>query len=532
MQLLTKLIFSTGILFLFAINGLAQVSPCLSDSLFDREASNQDVSHGVFMTNSTWLAGQKITVKFLDGDEFLHAKVRQYAEEWEKYANVDFVFVGASERAQIRIRFTLPGSWSLVGKNSEKYSVVKADKSVRTVSGDGEASMNFGWFDRNTAEAEFRKTTLHEFGHALGLLHEHQNAARDFEWNVPVVENYYWVYLGWDKTRVYENVLKHYGSGTTYSNKLYDKFSVMHYPIPANFTTNGRSVGDNRDLSAGDKAIIAEMYPFKNTGTASAFSFKNINVEYGARKDNELGMMISVDFAVAGSKNERQTMAAHFYSVDGKPLKDTNKKNYSQNGVVATHDYFTPQYDRSEFTKFKLFMPYSELELGCGEYKLKFEISSWKGNALTAKSGSQYFSYWKCAAADKIDVDVAHNVEVDGKKGMKIFPRFSIRHAKAQPLKVVAYFYRANGEPLKDTNKVNYTTEGYVSAMVPIKPCCDVTNYGLGKTYDFFIFIPYVELHLSGERRHDLKFFVQILEGSRSVSRSAWKSFYFDSKSP
>jgi hypothetical protein len=40
--------------------------------------------------------------------------------------------------------------------------------------------MNLGWLDAGFADAttKERGTILHEFGHALGLLHEHQSPAR------------------------------------------------------------------------------------------------------------------------------------------------------------------------------------------------------------------------------------------------------------------------------------------------------------------------------------------------------------------
>jgi len=45
--------------------------------------------------------------------------------------------------------------------------------------------MNLGVVD----EAHIRGTVLHEFGHALGLVHEHQRPKdqQPFEWSKPVV---------------------------------------------------------------------------------------------------------------------------------------------------------------------------------------------------------------------------------------------------------------------------------------------------------------------------------------------------------
>jgi hypothetical protein len=304
----------------------------------------------------------------------------------------------------------------------------------------------------------------------------------------------------------------------------------MHYPIPANFTTNGRGVGTNTELSAGDKALIGEMYPFRNAAAVTAagnFKFKNINVEYGVREGEENGMKISVDFDINQAKDQKHLMAAYFYTVDGKPLRDSNQKKYAANGDVAVHEYFTPQYPNTVYNKFTLFMPYSELELGCGEYKLRFGLSVWKDKTVVAKSGAQYFSFWRCAASNMVETDVDYNAEVGGKKGMKIFPKFSVRHSKSALLNVAAYFYRENGEKLKDINNSYRTSDGQVSTSAEIKPCCEITEYNLGKTNDFSLFIPYEELHVSNATRQNLKFFIRILEGKRTVIDSDWKKFYY-----
>lgn len=51
--------------------------------------------------------------------------------------------------------------------------------------------MNFGWmWDRVPAE-DLRATILHEFGHALGLVHEHQYWWSQLYWNIPEVYREY-----------------------------------------------------------------------------------------------------------------------------------------------------------------------------------------------------------------------------------------------------------------------------------------------------------------------------------------------------
>ena len=82
-----------------------------------------------------------------------------------------------------------------------------------------------------------RGTTTHEFGHALGMLHE-QSYPNGIKWNKDTVYKYYEKYQGWDKAKVDFNVLEasdfFYTNGTTY-----DPQSIMHYPVLAWQTVDG-----------------------------------------------------------------------------------------------------------------------------------------------------------------------------------------------------------------------------------------------------------------------------------------------------
>ena len=43
--------------------------------------------------------------------------------------------------------------------------------------------MHINWFNHFTSEQEFSRTVLHEFGHALGLQHEHQRRNANINWS-------------------------------------------------------------------------------------------------------------------------------------------------------------------------------------------------------------------------------------------------------------------------------------------------------------------------------------------------------------
>lgn len=135
----------------------------------------------------------------------------------------------------------------------------------------------------------------------------------------------------------------------------------------------------------------------------------------------------------------------------------------------------------------------------------------------------------------KIKIGVRHNVIVNQKKGMRIYPAFEVSNAKEIELSVNAYFYFSNGQVLKDSNGEFCAADGAVSVGKTIKPSHLTTIYNSNDIYDAYrfnvdfgvldIFIPYDELHLTKNQKHNLKFCVEIFNQNISVATSGWIYF-------
>jgi hypothetical protein len=200
---------------------------------------------GLFV-RKMWANGRTLRVRFLSGgSSFIRAKVQQYANVWSSYANLHFQFVDSGP-AEIRITFATGGSWSYIGTDALAQPT-------------NSATMNYGWFSDKTDDEEFSRTVIHEFGHAIGCIHEHSQPNSKIQWNKPVVYASY-KEQGWTPADVDSNVFYHYTS-TDVSATKFDAISIMEYPIPKNFTTNGFTTGWNKHLSSSDIAFIGRMYP-------------------------------------------------------------------------------------------------------------------------------------------------------------------------------------------------------------------------------------------------------------------------------
>lgn len=179
-------------------------------------------------------------------------KVRRTMEIWTNYAAIHFEEITDSKMADIHITFVNDGSWSRVGTACR-------DKCLN------DATMNFGWIDHRgkAISAKERAVILHEFGHALGMLHEQQspaNGGRRMN-EVEAIQYFTSKQKGWAEEMVKTQILETYNLMDVSSFSEVDERSIMHYPMPAVATEGGHEVPYNYDLSDLDKAYMVINYP-------------------------------------------------------------------------------------------------------------------------------------------------------------------------------------------------------------------------------------------------------------------------------
>lgn len=205
-----------------------------------------------------------LTVKFLNGTDFQKNKVRQYAKQWAENSAT-----GTEGVLKIRIRF-LPYDGTSSGNIADIRVVFRPGGSASYVGSDAKnihpdsATMFFGWINPTELEQSIKQVVLHEFGHALGLIHEHQHPDVTIPWDTPAVYTYYRETQNppWDEEKVYHQVFYKY-SRTTLNYTEYDVRSIMHYAIDNRLTKGDYSTPWNTDLSVIDKQFIKKIYKYK-----------------------------------------------------------------------------------------------------------------------------------------------------------------------------------------------------------------------------------------------------------------------------
>ncbi|KAJ7114588.1 hypothetical protein C8R43DRAFT_1113155 [Mycena crocata] len=213
-----------------------------------------------------WENGATVTYSYTGGTANQQAKVDKVILEWFPYANITF------ERATVgtlRISFDPKlGSWSYVGKVNLSVS-------------SSEITMNLGWVeDTATVSEDDRGVILHEFGHALGLLHEHQSPARagTLHLDEDAVYAYYAATQGWNKETIKSQVcttfflvrifplikapkiIDVYNARDVSNYSALDIHSIMMYFMPAAMNLEHQDVPPNDALSDMDKAYMVINY--------------------------------------------------------------------------------------------------------------------------------------------------------------------------------------------------------------------------------------------------------------------------------
>ncbi|THH32074.1 hypothetical protein EUX98_g2088 [Antrodiella citrinella] len=201
-----------------------------------------------------WDNGTIVTYSFgpgaFSGTHNQQRKVTEVIEEWSLYANITFVH--KSTGGHVRITFNKAiGSWSYVGTQCLDVDA-------------GEPTMNLGWISNSPSlQLEESGTILHEFGHVLGMMHEHQSPARrgEITLNEKAVYAFYMRTQGWKRDLVKQQIIDTYDSRDISNYSKLDTKSIMMYFMPAEMNNEHIEIPPNTALTELDKAYMVIHYP-------------------------------------------------------------------------------------------------------------------------------------------------------------------------------------------------------------------------------------------------------------------------------
>lgn len=185
-----------------------------------------------------------VRVRFLNGTKREQELVRSVV--WQHINTlripIRFVFVSPDSRgpSTVRIRFSRSGRcWSHVGLGKDSFGTRP------TMSLDLQGDLD---------PAETQRSILHEFGHALGLLHQHQHPDCDIRWNVARLKSRY----GCDNDIIQSDWCDRVPCPVSLP---YDPDSVMHYDVEVGDAYNvAHPFRAATRFSPGDELRLRLMY--------------------------------------------------------------------------------------------------------------------------------------------------------------------------------------------------------------------------------------------------------------------------------
>lgn len=207
-----------------------------------------------------WKPGRQLKVYFsiFNENPKIIDEILLVANEWSKHCSIHFVLEKQKEIADIYVSLKSGyGFYSAIGLQSKVY----ISKNQPSMNLDPSCGLKFGFSKRKELIFKYCKSLiLHEFGHALGLIHEHQRSNRPFTWDKRYIKENY-LKLGMPTFKIAkENILKICNVNNMVKSR-FDYKSIMIYPFDKKMVKEKFGIPIPLELSKSDKIKISKIYP-------------------------------------------------------------------------------------------------------------------------------------------------------------------------------------------------------------------------------------------------------------------------------
>lgn len=204
----------------------------------------QRSKRGVAKQDALWPQFATLKISLMGMTKAQEKFTQDNINKWAPYINLKLEFTD-KPGGDIRIQANndVDGGYSYYG--TEGKGAVGAN----------EATMEIGFLGGlNTFNA---RTVQHEFGHALGLHHEHQHPENTLEFDLE------WIRKDYKDRKEPGDIDDNFApvNPKEVITSAYDQASIMHYSFPEDYLKRGEAIEASNELSEGDKAFARSLYP-------------------------------------------------------------------------------------------------------------------------------------------------------------------------------------------------------------------------------------------------------------------------------